>query len=1359
VVVSGATRSGSRRILAAGAVVTLIAVCWVKTAGAAVTHDFNAELSGNLSEGVPSGSGASLTGALSGVNALTVDSGHLWIAEKRAGSTTTRVDEFDDSSGAFLQQLNEVGTLTTLDDGIAVGHGAGEEEVYVGAAQEGQGVIAVFASGVLQATWNGADTPAGAFTQGEAQELKDVAVDPLTNPLTDWAAGDVYVASESGSVVDVFKPEAGGKEPAKVVAQLTGICKAPGEECSGGEVVPFSQVSNVAVSPLNGEVFVVDSHQRIDIFKPTAPSGYQYVGELIGPPPSGDFERINSVAVDGSSNGDIYVSDGPQLIDEFSAAGLYLGHLTGTPARAFDSVESVAVDPVSHEVFVGDFDQEKVSGSVDAFGSDLVIPDVVTGAAEDVGAAEAMLTGSVNPQDEGSASCEFVYGTTSEFGQSVPCSEDVPNGSSLVPVHANPTGLAPDTTYYYRLQASNANGTNPGEVAQNRSFTTGGPGLHGASVSKVTADSASLEVTVDPHGLATSVYFEYGPSTNYGDVVPAAPGVAIGSGNGDVEVVPENVEGLSAGSTYHYRVIVLSEVEPGVVKSFVGSDQKFVTPTAAGGSALPDGRQWEMVSPPEKHGALLDTIGQGRVTEASASGYAMSYVASAPTEAGASGFANLVQVLSTRGPGGWVSKDISTQHEAATGAGGGELRMFSTDLSSGVVQPIGPFTPSLSSEASEQTAYVRDNSTGTLTPLVTGCPSLGTAECAPSVEEHANVPPGTAFGEEGQCPSPPPGNKEKCGPEAVDATPDLSHIVLKASAQLLHGSNSGGLYEWSDAALAPVSGEAGGNPNIGFENGVAKNAVSSDGSRVFWSELGGALYLRDMTLEKTVRIDTPEEGAGEGPITPRFQAASSDGSRVFFTDNQKLVKGAGGAGTTTAEGDLYECEVAIEEGEPRCHLSDLTPALPGEDARVLDQIVGASEDGSWIYFVADGKLAPGAVKGTCGAEGSPAGARCNLYLWHNGTIELVTILAGEDYPVWNGSNSKGLLLDATARVSPDGQWLTFMSQLGLMGYDTRDLASGTPDEEVYMFDADRPVSEGVAGVTDNPLCASCNPTGERPVGVEYGKLMEGVEGGVGIWHERQRLAGNIPTWTAYSSNHEAVYQSRFLSDNGRLFFNSSDGLVPDDSNGTGDVYEFEPGGVGGCNTGTATGSVVYVPASGGCVGLISSGTSSEESDFLDASATGGRDAEGHEGGGDVFFLTTARLSSADFDSALDVYDAHECSSASPCIAPSTSTAQVCESEQTCKGSPAPQPDIFGSPPSATQSGAGNHRSVVVRQVVKSAAQIRAEKLARALKSCKSKHRKHKRRACEARARKQYGPKAKAKKKPVKASDARGGGGK
>jgi hypothetical protein len=203
------------------------------------------------------------------------------------------------------------------------------------------------------------------------------------------------------------------------------------------------------------------------------------------------------------------------------------------------------------------------------------------------------------------------------------------------------------------------------------------------------------------------------------------------------------------------------------------------------------------------------------------------------------------------------------------------------------------------------------------------------------------------------------------------------------------------------------------------------------------------------------------------------------------------------------------------------------------------------------------------------------------------------------------------------------------------------------------------------------------------------------------------------------------YQPRFLSDGGRLFFDSRDALVPQDVDGTQDVYEWEPPGVGDCTTSASD----FSERSGGCVSLISSGTSSEESAFMDASGSGG----------DVFFITLPKLVPEDFDNAMDVYDAHECTTQSPCVPPAAAVPPVCSTGDACKASPTPQPSIFGAPSSATFSGAGNVAPLgppVVKKV-KSKPLTRAQKLTRALKACAKRH-KAQRAGCESAARKRYG---------------------
>jgi hypothetical protein len=1296
------------------------------SASAAVTHEFLPVPSAKISEGVPAGSGAKLTGPLGSVNSLTTESGHLLVGE-RLNNGESRVDSFGANSGEFLlPQLNEEGGISELSLGVAVGHVAGEEQVeqvYVGVGPGDKEAVAVFgSSGKLQDVWSGANTPGGPFTL-----IKGVAVDSSTRFET---KGDVYVATEGPAVVDVFTPQAGGAEPAKVVAQIRGTCAAPGT-CLGSEI-PFVGPHGVAVSGFNGDVLVNDGEKVVDIFEPTVLGQYAFVKQLTDTP-NGASGRISAVAVD-ATNGDIYIVDmganstGPDVVDEFDATGDYIGRLTGTSGPSgevlpFHSVESIAVDPLSDRLFVGDYDSAGKGGAIDVFGGDLIIPDVLSEEASNVVPLSATLNGKVNPLRQGEASCRFLWGITAQFGHEAACEpEKVAEGSSPASVSARLNGvLLPDTTYFYRLQASNKNGTNAGESFQDQQFTTPGPGLHGQSVSSVSDTSATLNATIAPHGSPTSFRFEYGTTSEYGLETPVAPGAPLGAGGDDVEV-SRRLQDLAPTTTYHYRVVVVSYVN-GKTEEFAGPDQLFMTQGVGSALALPDGRQWELVSPVDKRGSGLQPIGSEGVVQASVTGGVFTYLGTTPTEAGVRGFSSRSpeQILSTRRANGWASEDLSLPHASAVGAsvgGGYEYRFFASDLAAGLVEGFGEFTsltPDVSPPDSERTPYVRHDST---------C-AVETASCyeplVTSASGYADVPEGAKFG--GNYPEKPTGDVRFEG-----GSPDLAHVVLESNVPLtlVQTGKDKELYEWS--AGEPASGRlqlisalpnsglpSSGGSALGFQDSVMRNAVSVDGSRVVWSEVSGErrhLYLRDTKKGETVLLDGVQSRAfGSGAVNPLFTFASSDGSRMFFTDTQRLTEGPAKG---TGDRDLYECEIVEVVGELQCKLSDLTPTPSGEDARVQGNVLGASEDGSWVYFAAGGVLAQGAVPGTC--EERVSAATCNIYVWHDGVIRTVAVVSGLDSPNWDMD-----LSHLTARVSPDGRRLAFMSQLELTGYDNRDAVSGVPDEEVYLYEA-----EGESG-TGKLVCASCDPTGARPVGVEYDKLS--LVAGDRVWQPNQWLAANIPGWTAYALG-RALYQSRYLSNEGRLFFNSSDALAPQDINGNEDVYEYEPSGVGDCSVSSLT----FSSGSSGCVGLISSGTAIGESSFLDAGGMG----VGGEEGEDVFFLSGEKLVSQDVDTAFDVYDAHVCSSLSLCVSSPVAPPQ-CVTADACRVSPTPQPSSFGPPASATFTGAGNVSAFqpVVKLKSKSKPLTSAQKLARALNACKREKGKGKRIVCERRARKRY----------------------
>ena len=1341
----GLARPTGRRVrVVLAAAFSLLAFLAVSPTGAraAIVHDYLPEVSAEISRGVPAGE-APLAGRLAAVGALTVDSGHVWVAD-RIASGGSRVDAFDATTGGFVApQLDEEEGVIELHQGVGVDHLGGEERVYVGAGQNEQGVVAVFdpATGKLGRVWTGAATANKSFTQNagaRAGVLSGVAVDNSTNIET---AGDVYVSTfgvgdSSFSVVDVLRPAAGGAEPATAVAEILGTCATPETTCPGEEV-PFAEPSGVAVSPANGDVLVTDGESVVDVFEPGVLGQYKFVRRLTGTPTGAGgapvaFGRVTSVAADGKA-GDIYVVDtANDQVDQFTADGVYRGRLTGTPEGSFGEPASVAVGPESEDVFVRDIDPVRKTAKVDVFGPTKIVPDVTTAPAPAVsidgeGEIEATLHGTVNPLNEGAATCAFALGTTAAFGQSAACQPpEVADGNTAVPVQATisktltpSVTLAPDTTYSFRLQATNANGIDEGEGSEDQTFHTPGPGIHSTSASDVSSSSATLAATIDPNGAPTSVYFQYGKSTAYESETPAAPGESIGAAPGDVKVAPRHLQELTPGTVYHYRVVAVATLNvhgtPTAI-SFAGPDQTFTTQPAGEATVLPDARQWQLVSQPDKHGALLQPISETGLVQAASNGDAITYVASQPTEEGAKGFIyNRLNVLSTRTASGWSSQDISLPHSTATGLPEQEYHFFASDLSSALVQPqqFTPLEPEVFPPDTEPTPYVRHNSTCTSTPgtcfepLVTAAPGYEDA-----LAHHH--------------------------PAGFDgATSDLAHVIVSSGIQL---------YEWSAAlppeeriqliSVPPGGGEAAKTAQLGFENSVATNAISADGAKVVWTENAGDLYLRVLDEPDSIRLDEPEpacvaEGqCGEGGA-PTFQFASVDDSRIFFTDARQLTKDAG---RTPGQADLYECAITGEAGSRHCNLTDITPeSTPGQSADVQGAVLGGSEDGAVVYFVASGILgdgtARGAVQGDCKITSDITSedvgeGECNLYARYDGQTQFIAVLAGADYPDWDAGGEA--LNQLTSRVSPNGEYLTFMSNRPLTGYDNHDAVSGKPDEEVFLYHE----SEAGRVVT----CVSCNPTGARPQGVEYEKaLNDGLAGGDRIWGHTW-LAANVPGWTPYAPGF-ALYQSRYLSNSGRLFFNSSDALVPQDINHNEDVYEYEPPGVGNCTMESAS----YQPVSGGCLGLISSGRAAGESAFVDAS----------ENGDDVFFLTQERLVSKDIDNALDVYDAHVCSAAVPCVE-EPAAPPACSTAESCRPAPTPQPSIFGAPSSATFSGQGNPPPATSTTTKPVSKPRRAQLLTKALATCRRKYQRHRTRrtACEHAAHRRYPAKSARTTKPI-----------
>jgi len=321
-----------------------------------------------------------------------------------------------------------------------------------------------------------------------------------------------------------------------------------------------------------------------------------------------------------------------------------------------------------------------------------------------------------------------------------------------------------------------------------------------------------------------------------------------------------------------------------------------------------------------------------------------------------------------------------------------------------------------------------------------------------------------------------------------------------------------------------------------------------------WS--GGALSLVNFLPGDT-------QGTPGAAIAAQSGAISADGGRVYFTGAGSLYLRQGGLTKLLAAGG--EFQTASSDGSiafytKAGHLYRYEAATDTSTDLVpaggVVGVLGASADGAYLYY-----------QTTAG-----------LFLRHQSTVRPVAAgpkaATPSSYPP----------ATATARIAIDGT-LVFLSEESLTEYDNVAQGSAETVSELFLYDAG----------ADRVACLSCNPTGARPLG-------------------GSSIPGAIANGTAAGSTQ--AYRPRALSAVGnRVFFDSEDSLVPQDSNGASDVYQWEASGTGSC------------AEAGGCLSLISSGKSSGAY-FVDASAEGG----------DAFFRTDRSLVGSD-PGSYDLYDA------------------------------------------------------------------------------------------------------------------------
>jgi hypothetical protein len=901
------------------------------------------------------------------------------------------------------------------------------------------------------------------------------------------------------------------------------------------------------------------------------------------------------------------------------------------------------------------------------------------------------------------------------------------------------TGLQPGQEYKVVLLGTNANGVpvSAGPV----SFTTPAvaPSVISSTVASGSGTEATLTSQIDPGGAPTTYHYEYVTEAQYlsnGETFQGAEKTAesapVGeAGDNTDHEAQATITGLSPNTNYRFRILAKNDVT-----SASGEAELLFTHSTEGFSGcenealraendsqlLPDCRAYEQVSPAD-NAEVFAPFGQNPSQsaidesqwpmQASGNGEALAYVAEPAGSGVCEGTGNAGsgegdEYLAVRGEGGWSSCDIQplasvteTGYEAfSDGLAGSVLRAGKDEeLATGVAGHCdllyarpgsGPFTALFRPEVNDEC--------GELTTFFVGASS-----------DYSQI----AFE-----------SKEALAEGAVASSGELGHENIYDSAagtvrtvNVLPGASPSPA---PDATIGELSNEPSirTGPGGKFPAVNTSRAVSANGSAIFWTNLTGTshvIYARMNPAQEQSAI----EGGGcteaakactlqvsAGPAT--YQTATPDGRYAYYTE----------------AGELWRYDTQSQTREE----------LAGTGANVQG-VIGVNEtgqDGAYLYFIAESKLAPGAEARKCEAAPTdsmqdeeelgkaPTGYGCNLYLIHEAQTSLAAVLAPSDNEfkgnTFNAAQPKKgdwrpVLGYRSAQLSANGQSLAFMSNRQLSDYQNinHDGECGGGGEhpthscaEIYLFNAQN----------NKISCASCTPSGAPPVESKDAQNHEG---------RATYLPGDFGSIT---------HTRRLISANGnRVFFDSDQPLSPQDKNGVQDVYEWEQEGEGKegrCAKGSASNG-------GGCVYLLSGGTSTSDSLLLDTDETGSN----------VFFVSRAALVPGGGNGEKpNVFDARV-NGGFKGAPGSIIQPPECKSAEECK-EPAGEPPVESFPASAAFSGAGN--LIAPLEATKPLAEkpavrklTRAQELAKALKACAKDKAKAKRQQCAKQARKKYGP--------------------
>ncbi len=929
------------------------------------------------------------------------------------------------------------------------------------------------------------------------------------------------------------------------------------------------------------------------------------------------------------------------------------------------------------------------------------VPTPFTDAASAVTTTTATLHGhfTLNGTVASQYSFEYNAGATCTGG-SPPSVEEAGTGATTVSESVAVSGLLPSGEYTACLVTHNQYGSETGPPVH---FTTE-PILatiepNGETVTNLAATSATLNAKVNPNGAAvTSCQFQYGTSTAYGNTAPCEhPDAAEIERVRNPVPVLGHIEGLHENIEYHWRLLVTN-----AAGTETSPDQTFVYPVTTEGAgcadestrvedrstALPDCRAYEMITPPRDNGAALGDFFTGPPLDIAASGSTV--------------IINSIQCFAE-----------SVSCNAGERQNQGNPFAFSRTSSGWVTTPLAP--PATRFSLSVPYMYNADLGTAL---FLSSSPSGGSFVARQHDGSFLELGPGFEFSES----------------DFPSATANLSHLVYEPFGESRQAHEYVGTGNTAPSLVGVRGGV--GSPElisecatrVGAGTEYAYNALSADGATVFFTAIGtdtssecgngtaplvNEVYAR-IDQSRTVLISgrSPLECTTEACLTSpasdaNYEGASEDGSKAFFLSAQQLTNHAS-AGNGSAreqssceepgnECNLYEYDFDNPTGR---NLIDVSAGAASGNPRV-QSVFAISPDGSHSYFTAQGVLTSAAnARSQVAQEGKE-----NLYVFErdssfpDGHVAFIaTLPTAAEEPVEFGSAHRTFPVEASANVTPDGRFLVFESNRQLTSDDT----DTTGAKQVFRYDAQTGalarLSIGEDGFNDNGNAAR-------------------HDAHIAPMFKSTFHAGPVRTNPTMSNDGSYVFfESPAALTHGALNEVTTEGGALAQN-----IYEWHEGQVSLISDGrdvTEYGNNVCEREKRSDVCLL------------------GTDATG----ADVFFSSSDQLVPEDTWDQEEVFDARICTSSEPCHRPAAQPTP-CEGEA-CHGSPGGAPALPGAT-SATFTGPGNLAPLPPPPPAKakSAAQIRAEKLAKALKACRRDRSRKKRKSCERSARSRYGAKA------------------